>query len=122
MLREILLMVSVLYTIALAAISLLSIGDFPNIEIDNGDKYWHAIAYGFLCLIWYLVLTSYNILQALRIAIFIAVVYGIVLEILQGVFTGSRISDIYDILANCAGVAFISFIILVRNKTHIKNL
>ena len=122
MLNKILLVLALLYTVALAVISLLNSSNLPDINIDNSDKYGHAIAYSLLCLFWYLAMKSYKFSKALLTAASIAIIYGIILEVLQGVLTDVRISDGYDILANCIGVVFISIIILIRNKTHVKNL
>jgi len=71
---------------------------------------------------WYLVFKTHKLAKALLIAACVSIIYGILLEVLQGALTEARIPDIYDILANCIGVAFISIILVVRNKTHIKNL
>ena len=122
MLKKILPILALLYTIALAIISLLNFSNLPDIDIDNSDKYGHAIAYSLLCLIWYLAMKSFKFPKALLIAASIAIIYGIVLEVLQGALTDARIFDGYDILANSIGVAFISIIILIRNKTQVKNL
>jgi len=121
-LKKILPILALLYTIALAIISLLNFSNLPDIDIDNSDKYGHAIAYSLLCLIWYLAMKSFKFPKALLIAASIAIIYGIVLEVLQGALTDARIFDGYDILANSIGVAFISIIILIRNKTQVKNL
>ena len=113
---------ALIYTIALAVLSLINSNKIPNIEIDNSDKFFHAIAYGLLCLIWYLALKANNFSKALLMAVSIAVVYGIIIEVLQGTLTDARLADGYDILANCIGVAFISVFLMIRNKTHIKNI
>ena len=122
MLKNILLVVALLYTIALALVSLLNASNLPKIRIDNGDKFAHAIAYSLLCFMWYLVFKTHKLAKALLIAACVSIIYGILLEVLQGTLTEARVPDIYDILANCIGVAFISIILVVRNKTHIKDL
>lgn len=120
--KKVLLLLALLYTIALAVVSLLSSNNLPSIDINNADKIGHAVAYSLLCLGWYLVIKSHEIYQALLKAAIIAVIYGIILEILQGTLTEERITDEYDILANCIGVAFISIIIVIRNKTDVKKI
>lgn len=122
MLKKILLLIAIVTTIAIAYGSLISSDDLPDVEVDYADKVIHAIAYGFLCFIWYLAIKSYNIQRPLLVAICIAVIYGILLEVLQGTLTEARVTDLHDILANCIGVVFISLIIAYRNKTHVKKI
>lgn len=116
------LVIALLYTTTLALLSLLNSSKLPSIEINNGDKFAHAIAYSLLCFIWYLAFKINKITKALLIASCASIIYGIILEVLQGTLTEARTSDMYDILANCIGVAFISIILVIRNKTHVKNL
>ena len=122
MLKNILLTLALLYTIALAFVSLLSSSNLPAIEVVNADKIGHTIAYGLLGLIWYIALKALSFSKPLLIAACGAIIYGIILEVLQGTLTEARMLDKYDIVANCIGVAFISGIIIIRNKTHIKKL
>jgi VanZ family protein len=122
-LKTILLVIALLYTIALAIVSLISSDNLPNLEVANSDKIAHLIAYGILCLVWYLALKNSKLSKPLLIASSIAIFYGIILEVLQGTFTAERISEGYDILANCFGVVIISIIIIIiRNKTHVKKI
>ena len=113
---------AVLYTIALAVVSLLDSSNFPEHQLENSDKVGHVLAYLVLCLVWYLAFKTLNTSKALIIASSFSVIYGIVLEVLQETLSDSRTSDVYDILANSVGVVIISIIILIRNKTHVKNL
>ncbi|MEZ4782302.1 MAG: VanZ family protein [Flavobacteriaceae bacterium] len=122
MLKKSLPLLAFTYTIALAVISLLNSSKLPSIDVNNSDKFAHAIAYGLLCFVWYMTLKAHKFSSALLIAVFVAVIYGIILEILQGTLTEARVPDVYDILANCIGVAFISIFITIRNKSHVKNL
>jgi VanZ family protein len=121
-LKTILLIISILYTIALAIVSLISFENLPNLEVENSDKMAHFFTYGILCLVWYLALKNYKISKPLLVASSIAIFYGIILEVLQGTLTEERISEGYDILANCFGVVIISIIIIISNKTHVKKI
>ena len=122
MLKKILLVIALLYTITLAVLSLLSSDDLPTFEVVNADKIAHIIAYALLCFLWYLFMKSTKFSKGLLIAASAALIYGIILEVLQGILTEARTPDMYDILANCIGVAFISIILVIRNKSHVKNL
>jgi len=50
------------------------------------------------------------------------VIYGIIIEVLQGVLTEVRTPDFNDFIANCCGIIVVSVIISIRNKTQVKNL
>jgi len=117
-----LLSIALFYTLALAVVSLFNTTDLPEVDIDNGDKYAHSIAYALLCLLWYVALMINKTKAPLVKAMLISVIYGIILEVLQGALTEARHADLYDILANCVGVVFISLIITLRNKTHVKKI
>jgi VanZ family protein len=121
-LKKILLVIALLYTITLAVLSLLSSDDLPTFEVVNADKIAHIIAYALLCFLWYLFMKSTKFSKGLLIAASAALIYGIILEVLQGTFTAERISEGYDILANCLGVVIISIIIIISNKTHVKKI
>ena len=122
MLKKILLVLALLYTIALAVISLLNLNDIPTIELENGDKIAHAVAYSLLNFIWYLTLKTLNFSKPLLVASCGAIIYGIIFEVLQGTLTAARTPDVYDVVANSIGVVFMSIIIMIINKTHVKNL
>jgi VanZ family protein len=121
-LKNILLVLALFYTVALAVVSLLSSDDLPSIDLEDGDKLAHAIAYGILCLIWYQTLKALKISKSIIVATFGAIIYGIILEVFQGTLTEARVPDVYDILANCIGVVFIFTIIVIKNKTQVKSL
>lgn len=122
MLRKFLLVAALLYTIALAVLSLLSSDSLPEVEVEYADKIAHTAAYGLLCFLWYFTLKSFQYSKALLIAASSVIIYGIILEVLQGTLTVGRTLDMYDVVANCIGVVFISVILMLRNKSHVKNL
>ncbi|MEZ4798106.1 MAG: VanZ family protein [Flavobacteriaceae bacterium] len=120
--KKILLVIALLYTIALAVLSLLSSGNLPDLEVDYADKVAHLIAYGVLYFVWQITLDAYKIPKAILIASGFAITYGIILEVLQGTLTVGRTLDMYDVLANCIGVVIILIVYKYKNKTHVKNL
>ena len=44
-----------------------------------------------------------------------AIVFGIIIEVLQGVLTKNRQADVYDVIANSAGALFALIIIFWLN-------
>ena len=94
---------------ATLGIAVLSLGAVPKINtglnLKSGDKYLHFIAYFTLSLLWYFALRKRLHRYVFRILVPLGlIVYGIILEGLQSEFTTYRTGDIYDALANAAGV------------------
>ena len=121
MLKKILLVIALLYTIALAVLSLLSSDDLPDVEVEYVDKFVHTIAYALLCLLWYSVLKSFKFSKALLVAAAIAIIYGIILEVLQGTLTIHRSLDVYDAIANSLGALLMGSLLWVKGKMQVKN-
>ena len=95
--------------LATLGVAVLSLGAVPklNIGLDlkSSDKYLHFIAYFSLCLLWFFALKDRLHRYFFRILIpFGLILYGIILEGLQGGMTTYRTVDIYDAVANAAGV------------------
>lgn len=113
MLRDIkkLLERNALFLAILAALVLafLSLSAIPKINlglgIKSGDKYLHFTAYFGLSLLWYFALKERINKKVFNFFVPLAlIVYGIILEGLQSGLTTYRTGDIYDAMANTAGV------------------
>lgn len=52
----------------------------------------------------------------------ISFVFGIIIEVLQGVATSSRTFDFYDMVANTLGISLGIFIVIVAFRKDIKNI
>jgi VanZ family protein len=101
--------------LATLGVAILSLGAVPklNIGLDlkSSDKYLHFIAYFTLCLLWYFALKDRLHRYVFRILIPVGLIlYGIILEGLQGGLTTYRTADIYDAVANTAGVIVAMFL------------
>lgn len=101
--------------LATLGVAVLSLGAVPklNIGLDlkSSDKYLHFIAYFTLCLLWYFALKDRLHRYVFRILIPVGLIlYGIILEGLQGGLTTYRTADIYDAVANTAGVLVAMFL------------
>mgnify|MGYP000715023080 CR=1 FL=1 len=95
--------------LATLGVAILSLGALPklNIGLDlkSSDKYLHFIAYFTLCLLWFFALRDRLQRYVFRVLVPLGLIlYGIILEGLQGGLTTYRTADIYDALANTAGV------------------
>ena len=100
------LIIAVLATVILAVLSLISVPKLNlGLNIKSGDKYLHFIAYFGLTMLWAFALKVRTSSRVSKFFVPLAVIfYGIILEGLQGGLTTYRTADIYDALANAAGV------------------
>ncbi len=98
------------WTVFITLLSLFSFeGDsLPSVNIPHLDKAVHFVFYfvfAFLGCLGYRELKSKNttIKRAVYFTIVTAVIYGMVIEVLQGVATAHRDPDVLDFLANSVG-------------------
>jgi VanZ family protein len=101
-----LLTLAVLATIIIAVLSLTAIPKINfGLEIKSSDKILHILAYFTLSMVWFLALQKkMSNLYSRFFLIFSIVIYGIILEVLQGGITNYRTGDFYDVIANTIGV------------------
>ena len=91
----------------------------PKVDLPGNDKTIHFLFYFVLTLLWYVALERKYKNRLLKFLIVGAsVIYGIIIEILQGVLTQNRQADVYDALANSAG-AFLALLVIfwLNSKT-----
>ena len=99
----------ILAILATVIIGVLSLSAVPKLNIGlgikSGDKYLHFIAYFGLSTLWYFALRDRIQKKLFNFFVPLALIfYGIILELLQSGITTYRTGDIYDALANTAGV------------------
>ncbi len=96
----------ILYTIFATFLLLYPAEDIPTVGVPSFDKLGHLCVFGVLVLIWLLFAShktkgkNGSVIWVLLLVFF----YGIVIEVLQGLFLQSRTADGWDILANAAGI------------------
>lgn len=117
-----LLLIAIAYTIALAAICLMPDDGLPYFGTNFEDKIYHLLAYAVLSFLWYTAFKNNNIRPEITLAFIASVIYGIIIEVLQGQLTASRDASFTDIVANTVGVAIVSLILTIRKKTIVKKL
>jgi VanZ family protein len=120
--KKLWLIIAICYTIILTIYSLINIDSLPELGTDYDDKIIHVLAYGLLNLLWYFTLQKVKVTKPVFIAALLSIIYGIILEVLQGQLTYARSLDMLDVLANSIGVVIVSVFIIIRNKTRVKNL
>jgi len=110
-----------LFTLSLAWASLVKISN-TGITVKGGDKILHFLAYFILMILWGLFVffskqQNKNLKVSLIFTAILCVLFGVLMEVLQGLLTTYRSSDWYDIVANTSGTIFALFIfLLIKNK------
>jgi VanZ family protein len=106
-----------LLALLIPALSLLPAAFFRNVpreaRFPGTDKAVHALMYAALTLALFRALEPHARadIRSAGVVACSASLYGLSLEIMQGVFTTSRSMDLYDALANAAG-AFITALLV----------
>jgi len=101
-----LLTIAIIATLVVAILSLTAIPKINlGLDIKSGDKFLHILAYFTLSTVWFFALQKKMSNLYSRIALILSlVIYGIILEVLQGGLTNYRTGDFYDAIANTIGV------------------
>jgi VanZ family protein len=123
-LKKIAFLTALVYTIVLGTISLITLNDLPEVQISFADKIFHFLAYSIFVVLWYLAFYyTFRIqkIKAIRYAFIFAVVFGIIIEVLQDTMTASRALDVYDALANTLGALMSAIVLWLMKSLHVKN-
>lgn len=99
---------AVFWTLLISYLSLTTINKEPFlVTMPNKDKVVHFLFYFIFVISWTKAFKKTKVKDQL-IIVFIAVLYGIIIEIFQSIVTVSREADVYDAVANALGavVAF----------------
>ena len=124
MLKKQALIITILYSIALATVCLVNINNLPHTNIYFEDKIFHFLAYGLLTYLWFNSLINsikFKKKRAIFLAAIISVIFGILIEVIQENMTVSRALDVYDVLANTLGTLLVSIALWFKNRLHVKN-
>jgi VanZ family protein len=114
--KKVVLGIAFLWTITITYLSLASVSapDFSDNLFENQDKIVHFTFYFLFTLFWFEGLRSKKqTKKKLLLILFAAILYGIIMEICQGIFTDYRSPDKWDVLANSIG-AFTAAMLLHR--------
>lgn len=122
MLKKSIPIITIGYTILIAILSLANIGELPDIGSSFDDKIFHFLAYGLLMLLWFLFIYKSNYKKSLLVSSIIVLLYGTIIEVLQGQLSTSRIADVNDIFANSLGVVIMALIINIKREVIVKNI
>ncbi len=112
------LFIAILWTFAITYLSLVSIDTASAgtlLPIPNKDKIVHFLFYFFFVYFWS---KAFKKSDKIIYILIIAVIYGIIIEVFQGLFTVNRHADILDVLANTCG-AVVAMLILKRKPASL---
>ncbi len=105
--RRNLLILAVFYTCAITLLFFIPGSDLPNINFSAADKIVHCLLYFILINLWLIYFYTKMDFQLdakwIQVLLLTILLYGIIIEILQGQFTASRSADIFDVCANLIG-------------------
>ena len=113
---------TVIYTTSIGILSLIHLTEVPKLNTGFDDKIAHFILYAGLCLFWFMSLHVFKTKSSLLLASLLSILLGGVIEILQGVLSIYRTTDIFDFVANCLGVLTMALIIYTKKEVIIKKL
>lgn len=113
------LMPFLLWTAFILVASLLPSSEFPKVQVVNFDKVVHAGIYFLLVFLgWF----GFHKQRAVSSKLFFTlctscILFGFIIEVLQGTCTATRQFDWYDVIANTVGVLLFAAIIKWVKKT-----
>ena len=97
---------ALLYSGGISALFVVPTGDWPQVNFYAADKLAHILVFFVLTCLWQMYLIrKYGSLRWRDILILLVSVlfYGIIVEIVQELFTVSRTADFFDVVANMGG-------------------
>ncbi len=124
---RIFLLIAVVYTLIITTLSLVPLGRISVGGFNPTDKMLHGVAYFILTLLWlFYYLMKKSGIPDYKWGFFnisaLVIVFGMLIEVLQGVLTSYRQPDWADILANSIGVliAFLFCVVFLNFLKRIK--
>jgi len=108
------------YLFLLSWLSLINLGKIPSLGSSFDDKIFHFLSHSLLTGLCFNYFKKTRVSHTILISAFVPVCYGIIIEVLQGISTNSRTTDVYDIFANVLGMIFAIIIISIVKNVKLK--
>jgi len=120
--RKIYYFIAIFLTIIITIGSLISVDKVVELPpVQFLDKLLHIAAYFFLALSWLLATKNVKQQNSIFVTVLVVFIYGIIIEVLQGVITNYRQTDLFDMLANLCGIVIAWLIFrLISQKIRMK--
>jgi len=114
---------AIIWTVLITIASLVSFNSIPKVKIVGSDKMIHFLFYLVFVILWGLAKKQiyFNRKYDFLIVV-VAIIYGIIIEVLQSVLTSTRQADFYDVLANAIGAIFGLVILLIMKSNFFFNI
>ncbi len=125
MLKKLALFAALIYSGVLIYASFIQTEYIPEVDVSFADKIFHFLAYFLLTLLWFVTCVySFNFtkIKAILYASIGSVIFGIIIEVLQGMLTDYRALDVYDVIANTSGALIAVIIIVSKDNIGIKKI
>ena len=113
--------VAIAYLVLITMASLWRFVAFNPIPVKNGDKIGHAIAYCGFTIIWFAwcffsekLAKSWS--QGLLYGAIFAFVWGLLMELAQGMLTDYRMPEYLDVMANTTGIVLAGLVLWIGKK------
>lgn len=121
--KDLFFLVALLWTAIVSYLCLVQSSELPIITIPNIDKWIHTFFHFVFTFVWFLFFRKHSkldsIFKPLLISILFSFLFGIVIEILQGLETTTRSADVLDVVANLAGAILAVFTVIICDKYDI---
>ena len=117
---KLLLGIAIAYTLLITAALLTPITGAPKIEIPFADKMVHLIINAALFVVWASYVfsgkTKTTKTYTLPLLFVCTLLYGILIEVIQGSFIPTRGADFFDVVANVCGLILGFFAVKLTKK------
>lgn len=123
MLNKVYLWASILWTLLIIILCLCTFSDIPKVSITNIDKLVHFSFHFIFVFLWYLFFKSQKVERKINLKIKLvlaSLIFGISIEIIQGLYTKTRSADVFDVLANSIGAITALLILTLFEKIDSK--
>lgn len=103
---------AVVWLATIAYFSLTPLKDFPHPAFPGSDKIYHLVSYAVLQLLLYFPVKKEKTANLYTKLFFLNILFGVMMEILQGTSVEGRTAELGDILFNTFGALIIYFYFL----------
>jgi VanZ family protein len=121
---KLLLLIAIVYTIIVLYGSLVASQDLPKITKGLSDKWLHSLGYFFWFLFWFFFLffnsKKNKFFSYVWMVVILGLLFGTIVEVLQGELTSSRTAEILDVVANFVGLIIAAFMVLIFKSKLLK--
>lgn len=93
----------IIWMLLIGVLSLIPLGSGGPDLIPNQDKILHFISYALLAWLMYHCFSAGSMRYPMIVALIMSILYGLLIEVLQGIVNTGRCFDYFDIIANIIG-------------------